>query len=308
MPKNLDTRDFSFSRPSANFAATAEAISLTLPGSHAVSADRINPFTGSAENLNSVNAAEAFSPVPGLGPAKEDLVARALEHVQAAAAALGFSGPGEQPEFVPDPHVKRTTTGESVVNLRQQYRGVPVFQMERAVLFDQNGAIQAVTGDSVGLPADLDTLPAVTVERAALAAARHVAQGDTREDSWTREAIQEPSVDIDDYAPRVLGRLPLPSQPCVLDKGPFGDYVPAQLVVDGMKMTSANPSFLVARDSILRALEGQRTSGKLTPDDHKKALRVLWLAFARFGMGPKARSVGASLVGIVEDRNPPSGI
>ena len=230
MPKNLDTRDFSYSRPSANFAAATAAISLALPGNHSVSADRINPFTGGAESLNSVNAAEAFSPALGLGAAKEDLVARALEHVQAAAPALGFTGPDEQAEFVPDPHVKRTTTGESVVNLRQEYRGVPVFQMERTVLFDQNGAIQAVTGDSVGLPADLDTLPAVTVERAAAAAARYIAQGDTRRDAWTKQVIQEPSVDLGDYAPRVLGRIPLPSQPCVLDKGPFGDYITANLV------------------------------------------------------------------------------
>jgi extracellular elastinolytic metalloproteinase len=230
MPRNIDTRDFTFTRPTANFVAAAEAISMALPGSHTVSADRINPFTGSAESLNSVNAAEAFSPVAGLGPAKEDLVARALEHVQAAASVLGFSGPDEQVEFVPDPHVKRTTTGESVVNLRQQYRGVPVFQMERTVLFDQNGAIQAVTGDSVGLSSDLDTLPAVTVESAAAAAARYVAQGDARRDAWTKQVIQEPSVDLDDYAPRILGRIPLPSQPCVLDKGPFGDYITANLV------------------------------------------------------------------------------
>src|SRR5918997_43148 len=121
MPKNLDTRDFTFSRPVANFASESAAISSALPGSHRVSAERINPFTGSAQSLNSVNAAAGFSPVPGLGPAKEDLIDRALEHVQLAASALGFSGSGEKAEFVPDPHVKRTGSGESVVNLRQQY-------------------------------------------------------------------------------------------------------------------------------------------------------------------------------------------
>lgn len=230
MPKNLDTRDFTFSRTAANFASESAAISSALPGSHSVSAERINPFTGSAQSLNSVNAAAGFSPVPGLGPAKEDLIDRALEHVQLAAPALGFSGPGEKAEFVPDPHVKRTSSGESVVNLRQQYRGVPVFQMERAVLFDQNGAIQGVTGDSVGLPADLDTLPAVTVESAAAAAFSYVSQGDDRVDPWTKQTVTEPSIDVSGYTPLVLARIPLPSQPSVLDKGPFGDYIPAHLV------------------------------------------------------------------------------
>lgn len=230
MPKNLDTRDFTYSRPAANFSAMAAEISDALPGSHRVSAERVNPFTGSARSLQSVSAAEAFVPVPGLGPAKADLIDRALEHVELTAPALGFSDPGERPEFVPDPHVKRTTTGESVVNLRQQYRGIPVFQMERAVLFGQNGAIQSVTGDSVGLPADLDTLPVVPVEVAAAAAARYVSQGEARVDAWTKQTVMEPSFDVSGYSPLVLGRIPLPSQPCVLDKGPFGEYVPAHLV------------------------------------------------------------------------------
>jgi extracellular elastinolytic metalloproteinase len=230
MPRNLDTRDFNFSRPSANLTAVSARVSETLRGTHRVSAERINPFTGSAQSLHSVSADEAFSRAPGLSPAKEELIERALEHVQLAAPVLGFSGPDEKPEFVPDPHVKRTTTGESVVNLRQQYRGVPVFQMERAVLFGQSGAIQSVTGDSVGLPADLDTLPAVTLESAAAAAARYVSQGDTRVDAWTKRTGTEPSIDVSDYSPVVLGRIPQPSQPSVLDKGPFGDYIPAQLV------------------------------------------------------------------------------
>lgn len=230
MPKNLDSRDFNFSRTTTNFATAAARVSDALPGSHTVSADRVNPFTGSARSLHSVSAAKAFSPVPGLGPAKADLIDRALEHVLLAAAALGFSEPGEKPEFVPDPHVKHTTNGESVVNLRQQYRGVPVFQMERTVIFDQSGAIQTVTGDSVGLPPDLDTLPVVPVEVAAIAAAHYVSQGDTRVDAWTKRTVTEPSFDVSGYAARVLGRIPLPAQPCVLEKGPFGEHVPAHLV------------------------------------------------------------------------------
>jgi extracellular elastinolytic metalloproteinase len=81
-----------------------------------------------------------------------------------------------------------------------------------------------------------------------------------------------------------------------------------QIVVDGLKLTPASPSFLAARDAILKALEGQRKSGKLSPDDFRRALRAAWGAFARFGMGPNASSVGASFVGIVEDRSLPPGL
>jgi extracellular elastinolytic metalloproteinase len=81
-----------------------------------------------------------------------------------------------------------------------------------------------------------------------------------------------------------------------------------QIVVDGLKLTPANPSLLDARDAILKALEDRKNSGLLSADDFQKANRSAWAAFARFGMGPNARSIGASLEGIVEDRNVPPGI
>ncbi|HEX2079647.1 MAG TPA: M36 family metallopeptidase [Longimicrobium sp.] len=80
-----------------------------------------------------------------------------------------------------------------------------------------------------------------------------------------------------------------------------------QLVVDGMKLTPANPSFLSSRDGILAALEARRRAGALPEVEggHTAILRAVWQAFARFGMGPGARSVGASLSGIREDRSMP---
>jgi extracellular elastinolytic metalloproteinase len=229
MAKNVDTRDYTFRQPVADFAATATTVSVDLEGSHAVSAGRVNPFTGSVENLQSANATSAFSVMPGLGPTDEDIVARALEHVQIVAPALGFD-PTHAVEFVPDPHVKKTSTGERVVNLQQQYRGIPVFQMERAVLFDQSGAIQSVTGTSVSLPPSLGTLPTVPVENAALAAAKFIATPSSTQDAWTKEVINEPTVDVSNYQPRVLAKIPLASQPLVLDQGPFAEAIPAHLV------------------------------------------------------------------------------
>lgn len=230
MPKYIDKRDFSFNRITTNFAAEATSVSDDLPGNHRVNVERVNPFTGSAEQLRSVNAGSAFAAMPGFGPTAQSLIEMAQEHLRVTAPAIGF-GPGERVEFVPDPNVKETSTGERVVNLQQQYHGIPVFQMERAVLFGQGGAVQTVTGTSVGLPEGLETLPLVALEAAASAAARHTAEPDKRIDAWSQEEYVLPGVDISTYEPKVLGRVALPSQPAVLEAGPFGESIPAHLVL-----------------------------------------------------------------------------
>lgn len=230
MPRNIDTRDFTFTRGGSGFAAAAAAVSDALPGNHRVSAGRINPFTGSTDNLQSVNAPGAFGTLLGQGPNDVTLIGLALEHVEAVAPALGFA-PEEKAEYVPDPYVKLTSAGTRVVNLQQHYRGVPVFHMERAVWFESGGEIRNVAGTNVGLPPDLETLPAVSLEVAAKAAAAYVAEPDDDQvDAWTGEKLPEIKIDISDYEPVILGRVPLPAQPSVLDKGPFGENIPAHLV------------------------------------------------------------------------------
>ena len=82
-----------------------------------------------------------------------------------------------------------------------------------------------------------------------------------------------------------------------------------QVVVDGFKLTPANPSFLDVRDAIVRALQVRQGAGKLPPGaDFRAARRAVWEAFARFGMGPGANSIGATLEGLVEDRSLPAGL
>jgi extracellular elastinolytic metalloproteinase len=232
MPKNLDTRDFNFTRDTPNFAATAAlSVSSELPGNHEVRAERVNPFTGSPTHLRSVNAGSAFGFVPGFGATDQSLVARAIDHLRVTAPALGFATT-EVPEFAPDAHVKETSAGERIVNLRQQYRGIPIFQMERAVLFDRTGAIQNVTGTSVGeLPPDLEISPSVSVEDAALAAAKYLGSSGKRRDSWTGEWIPETGLDAKEFNPKVLAKTPVPSQSLVLEQGPFGESIPAHLVL-----------------------------------------------------------------------------
>jgi len=85
----------------------------------------------------------------------------------------------------------------------------------------------------------------------------------------------------------------------------IGKVLGLQLVVDGFKLTPANPGFLEARDGILRALDGMRAAGQLTAAQFDAAKNGAWAAFAKFGMGPNARSNGATLSGIVADFNVP---
>jgi extracellular elastinolytic metalloproteinase len=85
----------------------------------------------------------------------------------------------------------------------------------------------------------------------------------------------------------------------------IGKLLGLQLVVDGFKLTAANPSFLDARDAILRALDGKRAAGQLTQAEFDTARTGAWKAFAKFGMGPNAHSNGATLTGIVADFNVP---
>ena len=85
----------------------------------------------------------------------------------------------------------------------------------------------------------------------------------------------------------------------------IGKSLAVQLVVDALKLSPSNPSFLNMRDAILPALDHMRTAGQLSDDQHAAALTGIWGAFAQFGMGPGARSNGAQLSGIVADTSTP---
>lgn len=57
-----------------------------------------------------------------------------------------------------------------------------------------------------------------------------------------------------------------------------------QAVVDGLKLTPKNPSFLVARDGILRAFRAME-GGRLSGAEYGTVRHAAWEAFARYGMG-----------------------
>lgn len=85
----------------------------------------------------------------------------------------------------------------------------------------------------------------------------------------------------------------------------IGSMLGIQLVVDALKLSPASPGFLDMRDAILVALNSRLAANLMTVAEHRLALSGIWAAFARFGMGPNARSNGASLSGIVADFNVP---
>jgi extracellular elastinolytic metalloproteinase len=86
----------------------------------------------------------------------------------------------------------------------------------------------------------------------------------------------------------------------------IGDTLGVQLVVDALKLSPANPSFLDMRDAILAALDAQRAAARLDESEHRSAQAGIWAAFAKFGMGPGATSNGAFLDSIVADFSVPS--
>ncbi|MCF3143928.1 M36 family metallopeptidase [Streptomyces platensis] len=75
-----------------------------------------------------------------------------------------------------------------------------------------------------------------------------------------------------------------------------GYQVTWQAVVDGMKLTPKNPSFLVARDAILRAFKAMK-GGLLTSAEYTKVRKAAWQAFARFEMGFDAFCPNATFTG-----------
>jgi extracellular elastinolytic metalloproteinase len=88
----------------------------------------------------------------------------------------------------------------------------------------------------------------------------------------------------------------------------IGQHLGIQLVIDALKLSPANPSFLDMRDSILTALENKRLAGQINPADFENAQIGIWEVFAKFGMGVNAQSNGATLSGIVPDYTVPDSL
>lgn len=86
----------------------------------------------------------------------------------------------------------------------------------------------------------------------------------------------------------------------------IGKDLAVRMVVDALKLSPANPSFLNMRDAILTAVRHMLNAKQVDQSQHDEALEKTWATFARFGMGPDAKSNGAQLTGIEADFNVPA--
>src|SRR5262249_52889232 len=162
-----------------------------------------------------------------------DYVERALQHVQTISPALGLRG-AQAPEFVADPHVQQTSSGARAVNLQQRYKGIPIFQAAVAVRFAPDGAIDDTIGSPISAETDTVVAPALSVQQAVQRAAQYVAEPAPDEQGALDqfgEPLNPPRVDVAEFEPKVRATFAnAPERPTVLEAGPFGAEIPANLV------------------------------------------------------------------------------
>lgn len=233
MSRNLDTRRDLYKKRAFHRRKIEREVRRNFPANQVISIRSVNAFLGSAQQVRLTythgdDRAMSLTKLP-----EQDMVDRAQEHVKRIAPTLGF-GPLDTPEFFPDPRIKAIATGERVVNLQQYYRGIPVFQMELAVWMGADGAIDNVTGASVGLPKGLEVLPTVQAEQALQAAVKHLSTPSLITSARSKRAWKRVRSSygrrLAAYNPAVLAAVRIPSQPCVLEQGGLGEAVPAHLV------------------------------------------------------------------------------
>jgi len=224
--RELDVRDFGPSRITQSrvveLQTAARRISGQLAGAHRVEVTGFDATTGNASAVRSLDAPRIAG----------DVARRALTHLQQIAPVLGLDT-AHPPEFVADPLVQRTSSGAQVTNLLQHHAGVPVFQAAMAVRFGPDGELFDTVGSTVTVSGVPDAAPALSVERAVLAAAAHVATPDADE----RDAVDQfgsplpaPAVDLSGFTPIVLTTAGGPEQKTTLDAGPCGNEIAAALV------------------------------------------------------------------------------
>jgi extracellular elastinolytic metalloproteinase len=87
-----------------------------------------------------------------------------------------------------------------------------------------------------------------------------------------------------------------------------------QIVIDALKLSQSNPSFINMRDTILNALDDKyNRQSSSTPDpekeeEYQKIRTIIWTIFAKKGMGINAQSTSAQMTGIVANNETPSDL
>ena len=224
MSREVDTRDFTENRAEparrAELEERAAAVSAGLPGAERVVIAEVDPVTGSASRLLSVDATE----LDAASAEASDYVQRALDHLAVVQPALGLADDPRR-QFVAAPPLT-TSSGAHAVHLTQEYAGIGIFQTAQVVRFAPDGTIVDTAGTVVGSLPDTSSDPAISAQEAVLRAAEHVAT--PHEDELGQvdpfgEPLSYPTVDLTGWQPEIVeGPSPDPREVTLLAPGPFG--------------------------------------------------------------------------------------
>lgn len=182
----------------------------------------INSWTGNLRNLKTTKPIQL----------EGSLVEKAMNYLHTQKESFGFEET-EVASFSPDPHIAFTSSGHSVVNMQQVYKGIPVFLVSKGVIFNPNGEIEETTGDSVSFNEEVDIEPKVTVLEAAAKAAECILSNFEvdEEDGWGEKLAHTFKSD-DKFTPKKIVEFQkITSKPTVLDKSIFADNIRANLVI-----------------------------------------------------------------------------
>ncbi|NEA30678.1 M36 family metallopeptidase [Streptomyces sp. SID13031] len=174
--------------------AAAEAVSADLPGEHDLQIVSFDATTGNPAVVVSRDAPASHG----------DYVRRALSHVQNVGPALGLA-PEQAPEYLADPGYQTTSADGVAVHLRQQYKGIGVYEASETVRFDPTGQLLEVAGRSYTIADDLAVEPAIPAAEALEVATAHLAAGgDEEEVDPFGQSFTEPVPDAGSPAARLV--------------------------------------------------------------------------------------------------------
>lgn len=221
-----------------------------------VQVDGYNPLTRTPRRIVPPPGFEGFAAV-----AAGDRIGRALDLASGLLAAPGFAG-GEAPSFTPDPAVQTTSGGAAAVHLHQSYRGIPVYEMSRAVRFDAEGNTIDLVGDHLpAIDPSFEIRPAVGPKEALTKALEVIESGeadspdhDPYDFSPNKKAPAPP--DLGGYKPAIAASFDdQPGRPVVFERGNLGATIPGHLTIFPLDKPRLAWYFKVTTPDALRQYE-----------------------------------------------------
>lgn len=229
MSREVDRRELNANKLTsareAELRALASRISDELHGAPLVTIVQFDAMTG---NPGGVRFEWLLTVPTGEG----GHIQRALALIHKISRVLGLA-PGQSAEFMANSHVQATSSSAKVVHLRQQYKGIPIFESILTVRFAQDSTLTETIGRCVTVDRDLSVSSRLTIQEAVLKAAQHVAVPDEDEQEDTDpfgQPLHPEGIDLTGFEPQVISAFAhKPERPTVLEAGPFGGQIKASL-------------------------------------------------------------------------------